>query len=196
MGLALPFVIGPTLSLKSGVTVSLLIVIATLPVVILSTLIPKKTPLEYKMVCYMILSMCCVTFFGYRLQAYPMMVESLGIYLPLAAVNSLMYESVMKNQEENAKDKIINALKMCLGFALVVCAVSAFREVLGNKTIWGVPFTIYPIKMQGVNLPFFGLIVLGFMGAMFRSIDRLISKILLNRGIREKNLKAVNKNVR
>ena len=58
---------------------------------------------------------------------------------------------------------------------MVICLVSAIREIWGNGTIWGYPCEgIVPVS--GMLLPFSGFILLGFLASPLHKLrDRLIS---------------------
>jgi len=60
-----------------------------------------------------------------------------------------------------------------VGFSLVMCIVSAFREILGKGTIWDAPIG----KMQGnisFLLPFMGFIIIGFLAAAISKINMIL----------------------
>ncbi|MEG1849721.1 MAG: Rnf-Nqr domain containing protein, partial [Oscillospiraceae bacterium] len=178
-GLALPFVIVPSLSLKSGVAMSLILLAATVPTAVASSLADRKIPIWMRAPCCVLLSMGCILAIIGGMHKNPLVLDSLGVYVPLAAGNTLMLELAVFHPRDNAKAAFFDASKMCLGLALVLCGVSALREILGNRTIWDVEFGLYPIRMSGVMLPFFGFILLGFLGALFRCVDRAILRTTL-----------------
>lgn len=179
LGLALPLAIVPV-TLKSGVAISAVVLAATLLPAALAAPVGRRFPVWLRAPFFGLLSMLCVLLVRRYLLHFPVLLGELGVYVPLAAANSMTLE-LLGNLSEKPSAVLRGALSMCLGFALVVCGVSALREIFGNRTIWDLPFGIYPIKISGVALPFFGFILLGFLGALLRSIDRGISRMLLRR---------------
>lgn len=177
--MALPFIIVPSLSLKSSVMMSAFIFAATVPCAVIAPMLKKKVPVVYLVPLYSIISMCFVLLTRVMFGGYAVLLDSLGLYIPLAAVNSIMLELSAINPRKTAQKGFCDAVMMCMGFALVSCAVGALREILGNRTIWDIPFGIYPIKLNGVMMPFFGFIMIGFFNALCRSIDRAYVRRIL-----------------
>ena len=179
--MALPFVIVPTLNLKSGLLISVFILAATVPAATLAPVLHKKVPTPYLVPGYALLAMLGIIAAQLLLRRQAVLLDSLGLYIPLAAVNSIMIDLAVVHPRQTPQRGLRDAAVICLGFALVACGIGAVREVLGSRTIWGVPFGLYPIRMVGVTLPFFGFILLGFLNALCRSVDRGIINGMLSR---------------
>ena len=182
LGMALPFVIVPTLNLKSGLLISVFILAATVPSAAIAPALHKKVPMPYLVPGYTLLAMLGVIAAQLLLRRQAVLLDSLGLYIPLAAVNSIMLELTVVSPRKTPQRGLRDALIICMGFALVACGIGAVREVLGSRTIWDVPFSLYPIRMVGVTLPFFGFILLGFLNALCRSVDRAVVNGMLSRG--------------
>lgn len=186
LGMALPFVIVPTLNLKSGLLISVFILAATVPAATLAPVLHKKMPTPYLVPCYALLAMLGVIAAQLLLRRQAVLLDSLGLYIPLAAVNSIMLDLTVAHPRQTPQHGLRDAVIMCLGFTIVACGIGAVREVLGSRTIWGVPFGLYPIRMVGVTLPFFGFILLGFLNALCRSVDRgIVNGMLLRTPVPE-----------
>lgn len=179
MGIALPFVIVPCYSLKSALVMSVFLFAATVPCALFSSFMKTKLKTAYLAACCAALAMCFVMMTKFALRGQAVLLDALGLYIPLAAVNSMMLETSVFSPSENWKNALKQSVLMCLGFALVACLIGAAREILGNQTIWDIPFKLYPIKMVGVKLPFFGFIMIGFITAICRSIDRALVRMML-----------------
>lgn len=98
---------------------------------------------------------------------------SFGIYLPIMAVNSL---NVLRCERFAVKISPLAALAdgvtASLGYSAVLILVGFFREILGSGSIFGIQI-FRNFSMPGLLLPFGGFLMLGFAGALLRT---LISK--------------------
>lgn len=187
LGMALPFVIVPTLTLKNGVMMSFIIFAATVPAALVAPLLRNRLPMLYRVMFFAVLSMLFVMGAALLLTDYPVQLDALGIYLPLAALNSMMLDLCVMRPRQTVIAAAVDSVMMCLGFALVACGISAVREVLSARTIWDIPFGVYPIRVVGVTMPFFGFILIGFLNALCRSIDRAMVRGMLSRGAQQQS---------
>lgn len=99
----------------------------------------------------------------------PELFGSLGIYLPVMAVNSLL---VLRCERFAVKLSPSAALKdgltASLGYAAVLLLVGTVREILGSGSIAG--FKFYEGRtLSGLLLPFGGFLMLGFAAAALRT---------------------------
>lgn len=98
---------------------------------------------------------------------------SLGIYLPIMAVNSL---NVLRCERFAVKISPLAALAdgvtASLGYSAVLILVGFFREILGSSSLFDIQI-FRSFSMPGLLLPFGGFLMLGFAGALLRT---LISK--------------------
>lgn len=172
--MALPFVIVPALSLKSALMMSLFISAATIPTAVIAPLIKDKVKPMLLPPIYCFVAMMFVLVARLSVAGQLLLIDGLGIYIPLAALNGIMLHLAIVSPRDNATQGLLDSVLMCLGFTLVACAVGAFREILGSRTIWDIPFAFYPIRLGGVLMPFFGFIAIGFLNAAFRSLDRIV----------------------
>ena len=96
--------------------------------------------------------------------------SSLGIYLPIMAVNSL---NVLRCERFAVKispvKALIDGLTASVGYAAVLLVCGFIRELLGNGSLFG--FEIFKGRtMSGMLLPFGGFLVIGFAGAALRAL--------------------------
>ncbi len=96
--------------------------------------------------------------------------SSLGIYLPIMAVNSL---NVLRCERFAVKispvKALIDGLTASVGYAAVLFVCGFIRELLGNGSLFG--FEIFKGRtMSGLLLPFGGFLILGFAGAALRAL--------------------------
>ncbi len=170
--MALPFVIVPAVNLKSSVVISLFIFAATIPCAVIAPLIKDKIKSVYALPFYCTIAMIIVTVCRLNLGSHAVMLEELGIYVWLTAINSIMVKLSAFEPRANSLKGFKDAVMMCFGFSLACCFVGAAREILGSGTIWDKPLELYPVRLIGVTMPFFGFIMIGFVNAFFRSINR------------------------
>lgn len=94
---------------------------------------------------------------------------TLGIYLPVMAVNSLL---VLRCERFAVKIKPLGAvtdgLTASLGYAAVLIVVGALREVLGSGSIAGYKFW-NGRTLTGLLLPFGGFLMIGYAAAALRA---------------------------
>lgn len=120
---------------------------------------------------YIIIGCAIVAPFMYLIEKInPELFGTLGIYLPLMAVNSLL---VLRCERFAVKIKPLQALAdgatASLGYAAVLLLVGAMREILGKGSIAG--FNFWDGRtLTGLLLPFGGFLMLGFAGAALRTL--------------------------
>ena len=179
MGIALPFIIVPCNSLKAAVMMSAFLFVATVPCAVFSSLTKGRIKTAYLVVCCTVIAMSFVMLTKRAISSYAVLLDGLGLYIPLAAVNSMMLEMSVFSPRDKWYKALCDSVLMCMGFSLVACSIGAIREILGNQTIWDIPFVIYPVRMVGVGLPFFGFIMIGFLTALCRCVERVLMRLML-----------------
>lgn len=96
--------------------------------------------------------------------------SSLGIYLPIMAVNSL---NVLRCERFAVKisplKALIDGLTASVGYAAVLLVCGFIREILGSGSLFGVEI-FKGRTMSGLLLPFGGFLILGFAGAALRTL--------------------------
>ncbi len=173
LGLTLPFVIVPTLSLKGGLMMSAFLAAATIPSATLAPLLGKKLAPLLALPCYGVISMTFVLLLRYFLAGQAALLDGLGVYLPIAAMNGMMLDLALLHPRKRVGTALRDSVMMCLGFTLVACFVAVLREFFGSGSLWGIPVAV-PIRVRGLALPFAGFILIGFLSALFRRLDNII----------------------
>jgi Na+-translocating ferredoxin:NAD+ oxidoreductase RnfA subunit len=112
---------------------------------------------------------------------FPVIMEDLGVYVPLAAVNMMMVEVATRAGKQSLHDAVREALSYSIGFALVMCGLSAVREIMSLHTIWDIPLRVPTVTISGAGLPCFGFILLGFFAAFGRALNRARIRMMLRR---------------
>ncbi len=102
-------------------------------------------------------------------QIFPEQVNSIGVYAPLIAFNSL----VLCRSEADAPmllstETVSDALALAAIFALIAFPVAIVREILGSGSVFGIS-----LGFEGNSvflMPFMGFILCGFLIAVIRKV--------------------------
>lgn len=175
-GLALPFAVMVSVNLKSAVALSITMAGTVIPTVLLASLIGQKLPKWICAIIYTVFSMVMVvTCAALILPMFPEIVDALGVYIPIVAVNTMLLWLCSKYSSDKPSPwmALVDAVMYSLGFAFAICLISLLREYFGNNTIWGVAVN-FPIKFSGLQIAFSGFILVAFLNAGFRGLKRLI----------------------
>jgi electron transport complex protein RnfE len=163
MGLATTFVL-----LGSNVVISLL-----------RNIIPGRTRIP----CYIVLiaSFTVLAKMAIEAYAYPLY-QSLGIFLPLIAVNCIIFAraEIFANRN-NAIDSILDALGSGAGFTLALLAIASIREIFGSGTWFGFELP----WLANNNIMIFTLAPGGFI--VFACLLALVNKISKYRSVRKEH---------
>lgn len=96
----------------------------------------------------------------------PATAQSLGPYLPLLAVDSLVLARVQADAPFLPPTQAMpEALGLWWLYAATALPIGILREILGQGTLFGHAFFI-PGGVQGMNRPFMGFVLLGFALAL------------------------------
>jgi len=170
-----PLVVCAT-SLQNAAGLSIAFALIVVPVLLFAAWIGVRLPAPARAAAY-------VTIAGLMLIPVEMLVsrisqtifDSLGIYLPLMAVNSIVVAYTARYTEKHdLGTALMDGVFFSLGFALTAGVLGLLRELFGSGTIWGVP--VAQFKAPALLLPFSGFILLGFMAAAVQGIKSLAEK--------------------
>ena len=93
---------------------------------------------------------------------------ALYVFLPLTAVNTLVsYRAGGFSVSHEPIVALTDALASSLGFGLVICSVSALREMASFGTLWGEAIH-FAVKLPEAALPYAAFLLLGFMSAFLQ----------------------------
>jgi electron transport complex protein RnfE len=183
-GLALPFCIVPSTSLQNGLVMSIMIFAATLPPVAIAVGFGRFIHDNLKLPVYSLVSMGFVLWISNWFQLnYPLTVASIGIYLPLAAVNTIMVEMCYRSSIRTTRQRVSAVLRHCFGFAIAVCIISSFREVIAFNTLYNKTLNVQFVRYNAFALPFFGFLLIGFLSAFLKKLNRLFGKKIKSGGL-------------
>ena len=134
----------PTLAVTNNLVNGLGMGIATTFVLICSnitiSLLKGVIPSQVRLPCYIVIIAGFVTFVEKILAAFnPInLYESLGLFLPLIAVNCIVFgrAEVFASKKENGPVlSALDGMGMGIGFTLALALMGIIREILGNGTL-------------------------------------------------------------
>lgn len=177
-GLLLPYIIMPAVSLKAAVALTVAMLFSVVFGMIVSRLLAGQGVwLRYIAVTLAALGGIVLSRFAIRFISSEIF-DTLGIYLPLMAVNSVVVlYAAQRSNNDTPKRAALFSLATVLGFGMVACAVGIVRELLLAGTVWGI--SVAAVNFPAANTVFFGFILLAFFGAAVQAARRTIIGINL-----------------
>ncbi|TPH13987.1 electron transport complex subunit E [Litorilituus lipolyticus] len=181
----------PLLAVTATVTNAIGLGLATLLVLLCSNVtvsaIRQWVPKEIRIPIFVLIIAAFVTCVQLLMNAYTFgLYQSLGIFLPLIVTNCAIIGRAEAYASKNpVKQAAFDGLMMGLGFALVLFALGAIREILGQGTLFdganlllGEWASVLRIEILQLNsdfllaiLPPGAFIVMGFLIAIKNAID-------------------------
>ena len=141
---------------------------------LLVSLLRKVIPSKVRIAAYIVIIASFVVIVELMMQAYVFpLYQALGIFIPLIVVNCIILGRAEAFAGKNGPvASIADGLGVGLGFTISLTILGAFREILGNGTIWGVnifwegfePFT-FMVRAPGA------FVALGVMLALINLIS-------------------------
>lgn len=164
-------------TLKNALALTYAFTAITLFSVIISSFIPKRLPYAVKIILYAVIS--AIVYIPVRLVAesfYVGSIESIGIYYPLLAVNSLIVHQTEAKFFRMKKGKMIGSLVFyILGFDAVIIFTGIVRELIAYGTINNRMADMNTL-IAGLGQPFGGFIFLGLLCGLYRKIRSVANK--------------------
>lgn len=151
--------------------------------IIIST-IRKSVPDIVRIPTFIVIIATLVTVVSLVFQAYvPALHKSLGIYLPLIAVNCIILSRVEAFASKSPLvNSIADALGISVGFALALLVISFFREALGTGSLSVFGASLFTLPVLGEQpIAIFMLapgafLVIGLLLALFRRMGVIKSE--------------------
>ncbi len=164
-------IVGAGTSLKNGIALSILTFLLLFPVNVLASILGRNFKPPQRLSLYVILAaVLLIPVSRYLQYYYPNIVNSLGIFLPLVSVSSLISVRAEVFAIRNFVSRtIVDSFATGLGFALVICLVSAIRELLATGAINGVVF-LNQFSFTPATMSFTGFMLLGLIAAGGRKL--------------------------
>lgn len=172
----------PTLAVTTTIVNGIGMGIATTFVLLCSnitiSLLKRVIPEQVKLPCIIVTITGFVTFVDMMIASYvPPLYDALGIFLPLIAVNCIVFGRAEAFATKNSPFlSALDGLGMGLGFTLALVLIGTVREALGFGTLFaGTDFTISLPYLADTPVVIFILPAGGFF--TFAMIIALISRI-------------------
>ncbi len=139
--------------------------------VLISSFVPQRLPYAAKIMIYAVIS--SIVFIPAKLAAqefFPGVVERIGIYFPLLAVNSLIvFQTEARFFRMKKSGMMISLISYILGFDAVMLITAFIRELFAYGTI-NSRMVDMDTLISGLGLPFGGFIFLGLFSGIFRKL--------------------------
>ncbi|HRU98873.1 MAG TPA: Rnf-Nqr domain containing protein [Ruminococcus sp.] len=139
--------------------------------VLISSFVPQRLPYAAKIMIYAVIS--SIVFIPAKLAAqefFPGVVERIGIYFPLLAVNSLIvFQTEARFFRMKKSRMMISLISYILGFDAVMLITAFIRELFAYGTI-NSRMVDMDTLISGLGLPFGGFIFLGLFSGIFRKL--------------------------
>lgn len=172
-------IIGAGVNLQYGVVLSLCTAAVLLPTSLFMSFFGEKIPSWLRPPVYTVAASAlligaalivdkCIS---HEIYAY------LYLYLPLMAVNTIFtYRAGGFSVSNRPVAAVTDALGSSFGFALVICVVSALREMAAYGTLWNVPLG-FSFRLPEAAAPFIGFLLLGFMAAFLQWLKSALAHL-------------------
>lgn len=184
MGLGLPLVIAASTELKKGVLISLLMLLSNLSGGVLYLLLGRHVQRIFRVPLIALVSMAAVSAAVPRLPYFSTQISELGVYVPLVAINSILFDTILSHKEGDAVATGVRIGTYSAGFVLVMCGLSVLRELMVERTVWDLPLPekfLSGISVASAQTVFFGFIVVGLLCACLRMLDRSLKYLMILR---------------
>ncbi len=106
---------------------------------VLISLLKNVIPDKVRIAAFIVVIASFVTIVDLVMKAYtPDLYKTLGIFIPLIVVNCIILGRAEAFAQKNSVlPSLLDGLGMGIGFTLALTAMGAFREILGNGSIFG-----------------------------------------------------------
>lgn len=165
-------VVAIALSVRTAIVVAMINALELLIIETLACLLFKKLKRYIRVLIYAILGFLInMPLFVLLGRFEPEMSESIGIFLPLLAVNSVIAVKCETYAVKNTlKNTFADAVATALGYGIVTVLVGSLREVLGSGTFYGKSIGL-PYTAEAFLMPFGGFLLLGFIAAAVKGLN-------------------------
>lgn len=163
-------------TIRNAISVIYAFSLITFISVLIGSFVPKKLPYALKIIIYaLISSLVYVPVKFSSQQFFPEVIDRIGIYFMLLAVNSLiMVQTEAKFYRMKRGKMAFSLIFYILGFDAVMLITSFFRELIAHGTVYDRVVDL-DILVSGVGMPFGGFIFLGLFCGVYRKIRSMLN---------------------
>lgn len=165
-------------NLKYGVALAVCTALVLLPASLFMSLLGDRLPAWSRAPLYTVGAAAILLGAAVVIDRFisPELYAALYLFLPLMAVNTLVsYRAGGFSVSHEPVVALTDALASSLGFGLVICIVSALREIASSGSLWGIPLHI-DLRLPEAALPYAAFIMLGFMAAFLQWLKSLLAR--------------------
>lgn len=168
-GMGLYPVIAAGVSLKNGVVLTICTAVVMLPLSLVLSLWGNRLPKWLRPAVYVLMAALLLVGAAYLLETRisPELYAKLYLFIPLMAVNLLYTRSLDFVARAPLPETIMDALGSTVGFGIVICLISALREMAISNTLWDRPLHVM-VDLPEAASPFTAFILLGFLSALLQ----------------------------
>ncbi len=165
-------------TLQNGVALTVCTAVVLIPLSLFIALAGNWLPKWLRPAIYVLLASLLLVGTAYVMERYVSaeLFAKLHLFIPLMAVNMLYTRSVGFSSIVNPIATVVDALGSTVGFGMVICAVSALREMAVQGSLWGVSLD-WETTLSTTSAPFAAYLLLGFMAALLQWTRQRISVI-------------------
>ena len=163
-------------TLQNGVALTVCTAVVLIPLSLFIALAGNWLPKWLRPAIYVLLASLLLVGAAYVMNTYVSseLFAKLHLFIPLMAVNMLYTRSVGFSSIVNPVATVVDALGSTVGFGMVICAVSALREMAVHGSLWGVSLG-WDTTLSTTSAPFAAFLLLGFMAALLQWSRQRIS---------------------
>lgn len=169
-------IIAVSTTLQNGVVMATCTAAVMIPLSLMMALLGNGMPKWLRPAVHVILASLLLVGCSFIMERYisTELFAGLHHFIPLIAVNMLYARTVGISSIIHPVATVMDSVGSTIGFGLVICAVSALREVLAYGTLWAVPVGI-GFTLPQATAPFVAFILLAFMAATLQWTRQRIS---------------------
>lgn len=163
-------------TLQNGVALTVCTAVVLIPLSLFIALAGNWLPKWLRPAVYVLLASLLLVGTAYVMEQYVSseLFAKLHLFIPLMAVNMLYTRSVGFSSIVNPIATVVDALGSTVGFGLVICIISALREMAVQGSLWGVSLG-WETTLSTTSAPFAAYLLLGFMAALLQFTRQRIS---------------------
>ena len=171
-------IIAAGVTLQNGVALTVCTAVVLIPLSLFIALVGARLPKWLRPAIYVLLASLLLVATAYVMERYVSaeLFATLHLFIPLMAVNMLYTRSVGFSSIVNPIATVVDALGSTVGFGVVICIISALREMAIRGTIWGISLNT-TVTLPEVAAPFAAFILLGFMSAFLQLCRQRVSAL-------------------